>query len=403
LPLAVQVYWFLAVVLCLGAADAVELGAAPLASMLIDSDGSTAGTTEVRGVAVPPRHEAGGDVDVEKNDPTVGWGAAEADEERTVSLGIVVVRCEESLEWVQKLGEFVPPPFYIARVHVVEKCPGMHAESAVLHSLLRGPHSGAPPPLVTVTNLKNVGAELYGYVTHIIDYYEHVEDYTAFLSGSPNATFDLCNFAQFMQVAVEREYAGLGFKYGQGSTNGFVLMDSCPGRGVPLHDAGVTVGIYGSQFIASRSAIHFSRVEVFREYRKCFESLPEVRRPRGIKRVQWDEVAPGAAECAKWEQHGHMLFGMPRVLPDQKVLPCTDRPSTTYPALVMPLLSVLPLWSPFRLLTMCLALIMPIFLTLWLCNPSQVGAKQLTNSAAQVQKDCFHGGFTLESPVDIGS
>lgn len=344
----------------------------------------------------------------------VTWGVDEADEERPLSLAIVVARCEESLEWVKKLRDYVPPPFHLARLHVVEKCPGKHAKSAALDSLLRGPNVGhAPPPLLTVSDLRNVGSQLYGYVTHIIDYYNHLEDFTAFLSGTPESSFDLCNFPNFLHVAMERSYAGLGFHYSQGSTNGFLLMDSCPGRGVPLHDAGVTVGISGSQFIASRDAIRYSNIEVFHEYRKCFESLPEVTRPDGMKKVEWDQVVPGASECTRWEHYGHMMFGMPRVLSDQKVVPCSDRRTTNYPRLVMPLLAVLPLWSPLRLFAICLALIVPMFVILCLCNPSKATTTKLSaNSVPRSPEELFQSGSfkmtaiplnPLKSPVEGGS
>lgn len=286
-------------------------------------------------------------------------------EERPLSLAVVVVRCGESLEWLEHLGAFVPPPFHLARVHIVQKCASMRESAEALTARLGGPHHGGAPPAIAVTNLKNVGSELYGYVTHIIDYYDNLEDYTAFLSGHPTSSFDFCNLGDFLKVALDRGYAGLGFHYSQSSTNGFVRMDSCPGRGVALggpHDHGVTVGISGSQFIANRSAIHKSKVEVFHEYQKCFDSLLEA------TDMESDEALPGAADSARWEHYGHMLFGMPRVLPDQKVASCTERHSSNYQDIVMPFLSVLPLWSPVRLSAICLALILPTCLAFFLCS-----------------------------------
>jgi len=310
------------------------------------------------------------------------WDGAEA-EDRPLSLAVVVVRCEESLEWVKNLGAFVPPPFHLARVHIVQKC--MRESAGALAALLGGPHNGVAPPLMAVSNLKNVGSELYGYVTHIIDYYDNLEDYTAFMSGTPRSSFDFCNLGDFLKVALDRGYAGLGFHYSQSSTNGFVRMESCPGRGVPLggpRDHGVTVGMAGSQFIANRSAIHKSKVEVFHEYQKCFDSLLEARD------MESDQVVPGAVESTRLEHYGHMLFGMPRVLPDQKVASCTDRHSSNYQDIVMPFLSVLPLWSPLRLSAICLALILPTCLAFFLCN-SQAD----TFLADTVEMHYRNGGF----------
>jgi len=240
------------------------------------------------------------------------------------SVAVVVVHCDEPIKYISQLPGAVPLPFHLTRIHVVEKC--CHKGSCETLPNVSGVR-GLPPPRVEATFQKNVGLALYGYTEHISMNYNQLEDFTAFLEGdSISTTFDLCDIPGFLQVAYKRGYAGMGFRYGQSNTLGWLQLPSCSGKPVSLGGkSGRTVNVYNGAFLASRSAIHHTPLEAFQRIDACFGSDKDAVPHANLVEVKNHRKIPGFLEGNFFEQSGHLLFGMPLELPDQGIKPCGSR------------------------------------------------------------------------------
>jgi len=261
----------------------------------------------------------------------------------TSTLALVVVRCSETLDWLPSFWKEVPDNFRLSRVHVIEKCAGAKAcnkaseigkiDKALQVEASLKLHTGKPKgrvpmiPRIEVTCLKNVGMSLYGYIHHIVENYDKLEDYTFFTAGAYEKTFDLCDVPQFLELAQRRGFAGAGFHYSKGTTLGsWDPLPSCRARGprtaITFGAAGSTLSISGNNFIASRGAVRHSSRGNYSKLVKCFETLQPKKRPTGIDDEQWHLIMPGRMENLYWEEAGHILFGMPRHLPAQDIASC---------------------------------------------------------------------------------
>lgn len=263
----------------------------------------------------------------------------DVDDQAAFSLALVVVRCNETLDWLSSFWHVVPENFRLNRVHVIEKCAGAtscrkaaeigkidKAFQVEASAKIRSSTGNVPMiPRVDVTCQKNVGMGLYGYVHHIVENYNSLEDYTFFSAAAYDKSFDLCDVPQFLDLAQRRGFAGVGFQYTEGKTLGrWDPLPSCRGSGLAMKfgTAGATLGVSGNNFIASRGAIRHSKKGTYSKLTRCFHGLKPRRRPVGIEEDQWRLMVPGRMENTYWEEAGHMFFGMPRRIPKQDVIPC---------------------------------------------------------------------------------
>merc|ERR1712048_1048306 len=125
-------------------------------------------------------------------------------------------------------------------------------------------------------------------------------------------TASICEWPQFLRLALKHGYAGIGHVYGSGTSGNSVLLPDC-GRQIWFKvkpTEGESSNIYGNHFIASRKAVHFTPLSVYQDIYTCFQSLPEKVRPRGFTHAQWEKLIPGQKEAGMFEIYGASLFGV---------------------------------------------------------------------------------------------
>jgi len=141
------------------------------------------------------------------------------------------------------------------------------------------------PPLTTdlpVVSLPNVGRESHTYLTHIIDNYHTLDDYTVFLQGrpfdhSPNLLRDLADLIKRIESGEKLNYENLSNNFLDSNISG------CPHhRGLPLiscynrlFESSIQNRPFkfsaGAQFLVSREAIHRRPLEFYIKARAMVE------------------------------------------------------------------------------------------------------------------------------------
>jgi len=163
-----------------------------------------------------------------------------------------------------------------------------------------------PKWVKNVVNLQNIGREAHTYLTYIIDHYDNLPDYVAFVQGDPYShTWHLIKKMHHFEHLVEK---ALKFN---ASCDFYALSDSvliADGFGRPDHP-GLMIGesakkIFlkniqlfrfpmGAQFISSKRAILFHTKETYQVILDYLIKAEPAKDPKNTHRSPEDAISPG--------------------------------------------------------------------------------------------------------------